>query len=90
MSGVTLWLIVGGFIGALASIVMGRDSTHGQLLECGIGIAGAMLGGWAVSPLLGAPGITSGRISPLALLVSFSCAIGLLALVNVLTRSRKE
>ena len=86
--GIILWLVIGGVVGWLASIVMRRDASQGIVLNIVVGIVGAMLGGWLVGPLIGAPSINSGEISIASLLVSFLGAVILLAIVNLITRSR--
>ena len=86
--GIILWLVIGGVVGWLASIVMRRDGNQGVLLNIVVGIIGAMLGGWLLGPLLGAPSINSGIISIGSLLVSFLGAVILLAIVNLVTRNR--
>ena len=86
--GIILWLIIGGVVGCLASIVMRRDGSQGIILNIVVGIVGALIGGWLIGPLLGAPSINSGEISFASLLVSFLGAVILLAIVNLITRSR--
>jgi uncharacterized membrane protein YeaQ/YmgE (transglycosylase-associated protein family) len=86
--GIILWLVIGGVVGWLASIVMRRDASQGIILNIVVGIIGAMLGGWLLSPLIGAPSINSGEISAASLFVSFLGAVILLAIVNLITRSR--
>jgi uncharacterized membrane protein YeaQ/YmgE (transglycosylase-associated protein family) len=86
--GIILWLVIGGVIGWLASIVMRTDGSQGIFLNIVVGIVGAFLGGWLIGPLLGAPSINSGVISIGSLLVSFLGAVILLALVNLFTRKR--
>jgi uncharacterized membrane protein YeaQ/YmgE (transglycosylase-associated protein family) len=86
--GIILWLIIGGVVGWLASIVMRRDANQGIFLNIVVGIIGAMLGGWLISPLIGAPSINSGEISIASLFVSFLGAVVLLAIVNLFTRRR--
>ena len=86
--GIILWLVIGGVVGWLASIVMRRDGGQGILLNIVVGIIGAMLGGWLIGPLVGAPSINSGVISIGSLLVSFLGAVILLAIVNLFTRNR--
>jgi uncharacterized membrane protein YeaQ/YmgE (transglycosylase-associated protein family) len=73
-------------VGWLASLVMRRDASQGIILNIVVGIVGAMLGGWLIGPLLGAPSINSGEISIASLLVSFLGAVVLLAIVNLITR----
>ena len=43
------WLVAGGIIGLLASLVIKTDGLQDLLLNLGGGIAGAALGGWLVS-----------------------------------------
>jgi len=86
--GIILWLIIGGVVGWLASIIMRRDANQGIILNIVVGIVGAMLGGWLIGPLLGAPSINSGQLSAASLLVSLLGAVILLAIVNLITRSR--
>ena len=81
-----IWLIVGGIIGWLASIVMKRP--EGTILNIIVGIVGAMLGGWFISPLLGAGTINQNDFSLPGLLVSFIGAIILLAIVNLVQRGK--
>jgi len=47
------WLIIGGSIGWFATGVMRPDAQQGIALNVVIGIVGALLGGWLLSPLLG-------------------------------------
>ena len=86
--GIILWLVIGGVVGWLASIVMRRDGSQGIFLNIVVGIIGAMLGGWLIGPLVGAPSINSGELSIGSLLVSFLGAVILLAIVNLFTRNR--
>jgi uncharacterized membrane protein YeaQ/YmgE (transglycosylase-associated protein family) len=50
---VITWLIVGGLIGWVATRVMRADAQQGLALNIVVGTAGALLGGWLLSPLLG-------------------------------------
>ena len=79
-----IWLIIGGIIGWLASIVMKRP--EGTILNVIVGIVGAMLGGWLISPLLGAGTINQNDFSLPGLVVSFIGAVILLAIVNLVQR----
>jgi uncharacterized membrane protein YeaQ/YmgE (transglycosylase-associated protein family) len=81
-----VWLILGGVIGWLASLVMRTDAAQGIVLNIIVGIVGAMLGGWLISPLLGAASINQGDFSIMGLVVSFVGALILLAVVNLIRR----
>ena len=56
-----IWLIMGGVIGWLASLAMKRP--EGMILNIVVGIVGAMVGGWLISPLLGAGTINQNDFS---------------------------
>ncbi|CAN5313514.1 GlsB/YeaQ/YmgE family stress response membrane protein [soil metagenome] len=81
-----IWIIVGGILGWLASIVMKTDAQQGMLLNVIVGIVGAFLGGWLLSPLFGAGTINANDFSIMGLFVSFLGAVILLAIVNLLRR----
>jgi uncharacterized membrane protein YeaQ/YmgE (transglycosylase-associated protein family) len=81
-----IWLIVGGVIGWLASLVMKTDAQQGLILNIVVGIVGALLGGWLLSPLVGAGTVNQGDFSLGGLLVSFGGAIILLFIANLLRR----
>ena len=85
--GILVWLIVGGVVGWLASIVMRTDAQQGILLNVIVGIVGALLAGFIVSPMLGIGTINEG-ISIATFLVSLVGAIILLAIVNLFRRGR--
>ena len=81
-----IWLVVGGVIGWLASILMKTDGQQGIILNVVVGIVGAVLGGWFISPLVGAGTINQNNFSMPALGVSFLGAVILLGAVNLLRR----
>jgi uncharacterized membrane protein YeaQ/YmgE (transglycosylase-associated protein family) len=81
-----VWLIVGGLLGWVASMIMRTDAQQGVLLNVIVGIVGALLGGWFISPLVGVPTINQGAFSAGALLVSLVGAVILLAIVNLVRR----
>ena len=81
-----IWLIVGGIIGWLASLVMKTDGQQGMFLNVVVGVVGAMLGGWLISPLVGVGTINQDNFSLPAMLVSFVGAVILLAIVNLFRR----
>ena len=84
--GFIIWLIVGGVIGWLASLIMRTDGQQGIILNIVVGIVGAILGGLLLSPLIGGGSITSGDFNIMSLLVSFLGAVILLAIVNLFRR----
>lgn len=85
--GFLIWLIVGGIVGWLASLIMRTDGQQGLLLNVVVGIVGAFLGGMIISPLVGVGTINDG-ISIGSVVVSLLGAIILLAIVNLFRRGR--
>lgn len=83
--GILVWLIVGGVVGWLASIIMRTDAQQGILLNVIVGIVGALLAGFIVSPMIGVGTINEG-ISLATFLVSLLGAVILLAIVNLFRR----
>jgi len=80
-----IWIIVGGILGWIASLIM-RDAEQGPFLNIIIGVVGALVAGWVLSPLLGISTINEGNFSLSALAVSLLGAIILLGVVNLLRR----
>ncbi len=76
-----IWLIIGGIIGWLASIVMRTDGQQGIILNVVVGIVGSWIGGWLIAPLIGGAGV-------MAYVSAFLGAIVLLAIVNLFRRGR--
>jgi uncharacterized membrane protein YeaQ/YmgE (transglycosylase-associated protein family) len=83
-----VWLILGGLIGWVASLVMRTDAQQGIFLNIVVGVVGALLAGFVVSPLLGPGTINQNDFSIAALVVSFIGAVILLAIVNLIRRGR--
>jgi uncharacterized membrane protein YeaQ/YmgE (transglycosylase-associated protein family) len=83
-----IWLVVGGLIGWVASMIMRTDGQQGIVLNVVVGIVGAFLGGFLLSPLLGAGTVNSGDFSVAGLAVSLLGSIILLAIVNLFRRGR--
>lgn len=81
-----IWLVVGGLLGWIASMIMKTDGQQGIVLNVVVGIVGAMLGGWFLSPMLGAGTINDGAFSAASLGVSLLGAVILLAVVNLFRR----
>ncbi len=81
MIGIIIWLVVGGVVGWLASMVMRTDAQQGILLNIVVGIVGAFLAGL----VLGGGSINEG-ITVESFLYSLLGAIVLLAIVNLVRR----
>ena len=81
-----IWLIVGGLIGWIASMIMRTDAQQGIFLNIVVGIIGAFLGGLLLAPVFGVGTINQNNFSLGALLVSLGGAVVLLAIVNLIRR----
>lgn len=81
MIGIIIWLVVGGIVGWLASLVMRTDAQQGILLNIVVGIVGAFLAG-----LLLSGGSINEDITLMSFLYSLLGAIVLLAIVNLVRR----
>jgi len=79
-----IWLIVGGAIGWLGSMILKIDAEQGTV----VGVVGALLGGWLISPLAGAGTLNQDDFSLGGLFVSLIGAIILLGAVTLLRRGR--
>ena len=83
-----LWIIIGGLIGWVASMIMRTNAQQGLLLNIIVGVVGALVAGWIISPRVGIPTINQDVFSLPALLVSLLGAIVLLGIVNLVRRGR--
>ena len=81
-----IWLVVGGVLGWLASLVMKTDGQQGIFLNIVVGIIGALIAGFVIAPMFGTGTINTSDFSLSGLLVSFVGALVLLAIVNVFRR----
>ncbi|WP_297186981.1 GlsB/YeaQ/YmgE family stress response membrane protein [uncultured Porticoccus sp.] len=84
--GIIIWLVMGGLVGWIASMIMGTDARQGIILNVVVGIVGALIGGWLIGPLLGAGSINEG-ITVMSFIVSLIGAVILLAVLKLIQRS---
>ena len=82
------WIVVGGILGWVASMIMKTNEQQGIILNIIVGIVGAFLGGLLLAPLFGTGTINQSDFSIGSLFVSFLGAIILLAIVNFFRRRR--
>lgn len=81
-----IWIILGGILGWLASLIMRTNAQQGIFLDIIVGIIGAFLGGLLLAPLFGTGTINQNDFSLSGLLVSLLGAVILLAVVNLFRR----
>jgi uncharacterized membrane protein YeaQ/YmgE (transglycosylase-associated protein family) len=79
--GIILWLIIGGVVGWLASMIMRTDAQQGILLNIVVGIVGAFIGG-----LIFNGGTINQVLTVNSFIVSLVGAVILLAIVNLVRR----
>lgn len=79
ITSIIIWLVVGGLIGWVASMIMKTDAQQGIILNIVVGIVGAVIAGL----LFGAGG---GPLSITNILWSLLGAVILLAVVNLIRR----
>jgi uncharacterized membrane protein YeaQ/YmgE (transglycosylase-associated protein family) len=83
-----IWLVIGGLIGWVASIIMRTNAQQGIFLNVVVGVVGSLIGGWLLSPLFGVSTINQSSFSLPSLLVSLLGAVILLAIVNLIRRGK--
>lgn len=83
-----IWLIVGGLVGWVASIIMKTNAQQGILLNVIVGIVGAFIAGYVISPYFGISTINQNNFSLPSLLVSLGGAVILLFVVSLLQGRR--
>lgn len=86
--GLIIWLIVGGIIGWLASMIMRTDAQQGIVLNVVVGIIGALIGGWLIAPLIGGSTAAGAGFNVMGFISALIGAIILLAIVNLFRRGR--
>lgn len=78
--GLIIWLVIGGVVGWLASIVMRTDAQQGILINIVVGIIGAFIGGL----LFG--GSINNVVTVYTFVSSLVGAVILLAIINLVRR----
>ncbi len=81
-----VWLVVGGLMGGAASMVMRTEPRQGLTMNIVVGVIGAILGGWLISPHVGGTAIDHPDLSVAGLVVSLASAGALLAIMNLIKR----
>ena len=91
MFGIIGWIIIGGFVGWLASKLMGTSGQQGCLMDVVVGVVGAFIGGLGYNLLTGkgfdlssAFSIDAGFL--MSLLVAVIGAVVLLAIMRMIRK----
>ncbi|HET9909694.1 MAG TPA: GlsB/YeaQ/YmgE family stress response membrane protein [Anaerolineales bacterium] len=80
-----VWIIFGALAGWIASMIMGKNAQMGALANIVVGILGALIGGFLMTNVFGAQGVTGFNLT--SLLVAIGGAVVLLFLVGMVRRS---
>ena len=85
MTNLIIYLIAGAIVGYIASRIMHTNSQQGLLLDIIVGVIGAFLAGYFISPLLGI-GTINDAISLPTMLVTLLGSVILLWIVKMVRR----
>ena len=80
---IIIYLIAGAIVGYIASRIMRTNSQQGLILDILVGVVGAFLAGWFLSPIFGVGTINDAVTLP-TMLVTLGGAILLLFVVKLL------
>jgi uncharacterized membrane protein YeaQ/YmgE (transglycosylase-associated protein family) len=83
-----IYLIAGAIVGYIASRIMRTNSQQGLLLDIVVGVVGAFIAGYFISPLLGVGTINDAITIP-TMLVTLLGSIILLAIYKLLFGKRR-
>jgi uncharacterized membrane protein YeaQ/YmgE (transglycosylase-associated protein family) len=82
---IIIYLIAGAIVGYIASRIMRTNSQQGLLLDIVVGVIGAFLAGYFISPLLGVGTINDAITLP-TMLVTLLGSVVLLWIVKMVRR----
>ena len=85
LTNVIIYLIAGAIVGYIASRIMRTNSQQGLLLDIVVGVIGAFVAGWFLTPIFGVGTINDAVTLP-TMLVTLGGAILLLFVVNLFRR----
>ncbi|MFO7623422.1 MAG: GlsB/YeaQ/YmgE family stress response membrane protein [Anaerolineales bacterium] len=80
---ILIYLIAGAIVGYIASRIMRTNSQQGLILDILVGVVGAFIAGWFLSPIFGVGTINDAVTLP-TMLVTLGGAILLLFVVKLL------
>jgi uncharacterized membrane protein YeaQ/YmgE (transglycosylase-associated protein family) len=88
LTNLIIYLIAGAIVGYIASRIMRTNSQQGLLLDIVVGVVGAFLAGYFLSPLLGVGTINDAITIP-TMLVTLLGSVILLAIYKLLFGKRR-
>ena len=81
--GLVFLIVVGGLLGWLAAIIVRAETGAARLRNILIGIAGALVAGLVINPLVGGSSLLDGQYSVDALLIALTGSVAVLLAVNL-------
>jgi uncharacterized membrane protein YeaQ/YmgE (transglycosylase-associated protein family) len=81
--GLVFLVVIGGMLGWLAAIITRAESGPARLRNILIGIAGALVAGLVVNPLLGGGDLLAGQYNVDALMIALAGTVVVLLVVNL-------
>jgi uncharacterized membrane protein YeaQ/YmgE (transglycosylase-associated protein family) len=81
---VIAWVVLGLVAGFIAKVLLGDRAEHGVIVTILIGVAGALLGGWAASNVFGIP-VTGGFFDLSTWLIAIAGSVVLLLIYQAIT-----
>ena len=82
---IIIYLIAGAIVGYIASRIMKTNSQQGLILDILVGVVGAFIAGWFLSPIFGVGTINDAVTLP-TMLVTLGGAVLLLFIVKLIRR----
>ena len=83
MFGFTVWLVIGGIVGWIASVIATTDQQQRILANIIVGVSGAYIGGALLAPVAQAA-------SPVSHIIAFGCAIFAVGVFALIRRSKQR
>ena len=81
--GLVFLIVIGGMLGWLAAIIVRAETGPARLRNILIGIAGALVAGLVVNPLIGGGSLLEGQYGIDALLIALTGSVAVLLAVNL-------
>lgn len=81
--GLVFLIVIGGMLGWLAAIITGAERAGARLRNVLIGIAGSLVTGLAINPLMGGSNLLDGQYGVDALLIALTGSVFVLLAVNL-------